>query len=83
LQKGRCIGHGAIPVLIDDGNDPLAKLVNPPRLLSHPLGGIGSVHAHGFAILRFAHDGSCAAEYYNDIDPTTPFYSESLGTGDR
>jgi hypothetical protein len=83
LQKGRCIGHGAIPVLIDDGNDPLTKLVNPPRLLSHPLGANGSVHAHGFTILRFAHDGSCAAEYYNDIDPTTPFYSESVGGGDR
>jgi hypothetical protein len=79
LAKGRCIGHGAVPVLISDGNNPLSKLTDPPKLLSKPLGGTGSVHAHGFAILRFAHDGSCQAGYYNDIDPTRPFYSETLG----
>ena len=81
LQKGRCIGHGAIPVLIGDGDDPLTKLVDPPKLLSHPLGADGSVHAHGFAILTFAHDGSCQVGYYNDTDPGRPFYSETLGGG--
>jgi hypothetical protein len=82
FAKGRCIGHGAIPVLIDDNNHPLAKLIEPtPKLLTSTLGGIGSVHAHGFAILRFVHDGSCTAEYYNDIDPQRPFYSEVLGVG--
>ena len=81
LQKGRCIGHGAIPVLIDDEDHPLTKLTKPtPALLSPPLGGEGSVHAHGFVILRFAHDGSCGAEYYNDTDPNRPFYSEALGS---
>jgi hypothetical protein len=79
MQKGRCIGHGAIPVLIDDANDPLANMVDPPDLLNHPLGANGSVHAHGFALLRFAHDGTCHAEYYNDVDLAAPFYSESLG----
>ena len=57
------------------------KLVGPPKLLTPPLGCNGSVHAHGFVILRFAHDGSCQAEYYNDIDPQRPFYSETLGGG--
>jgi hypothetical protein len=81
LEKGRCIGHGAIPVLIGDGDQPLTKIVNPPRLLSPPLGALGSVYAHGFAILRFAHDGSCGVQYYNDNDPSGPFYSELLGAG--
>jgi hypothetical protein len=81
LEKGRCIGHGAVPVLIGDGDAPLPKLVDPPRLLSPPPGANGSVHAHGFAILRFAHDGSCQVEYYNDTDPQASFYSESLGGG--
>ena len=81
LDKGRCIGHGAIPVLIDDSDHPLTRIADPPKLASPPLGALGSVHAHGFAIVRFAHDGSCAVEYYNDNDPSKPFYSESLGGG--
>ncbi len=81
LAKGRCIGHGAIPVLIGDEDHPLMKLVNPPKLLTPPLGCNGSVHAHGFVILQFAHDGSCHAEYYNDVDPQRAFYSETLGGG--
>jgi hypothetical protein len=81
LDKGRCIGHGAVPVLLGNGEHPLTKLNDPPKLLSKPLGAEGSVHAHGFAILRFAHDGSCQIGYYNDIDPTHPFYSETLGGG--
>jgi len=79
VEKGRCIGHGAIPVLIDDGNHPLTRLVDPPKLLTPPLGGVGAVHAHGFVILRFAHDGTCLAEYHNDTDAQRPFYSETLG----
>ena len=79
VEKGRCIGHGAIPVLIGDGNDPLTRLVDPPKLAAPPLGGIGAVHPHGFVILRFAHDGTCLAEYYNDTEVQRPFYSETLG----
>jgi hypothetical protein len=79
LAKGRCIGHGAVPVLIGDSDHPLTRLTDPPKLLSKPLGVMGSVHAHGFSILRFAHDGTCQVGYYNDIDPTRPFYSEALG----
>jgi Calcineurin-like phosphoesterase len=78
VEKGRCIGHGAIPVLIDDDDHPLAKLVGPPKLMAPPLGGVGAVHAHGFVILRFAHDGTCLAEYHNDTNPGRPFYSETL-----
>jgi hypothetical protein len=79
LAKGRCIGHGAIPVLMGDGDHPLANVVDPPTLLSRPLGADGPVHAHGFALLRFGHDGSCQSEYYNDNDRQRAFYVESLG----
>jgi 3',5'-cyclic AMP phosphodiesterase CpdA len=78
LAKGRCIGHGAIPVLAQDNDSPLKKIVDPPGLVSVPLGVVGHVHAHGFVILRFGHDGSCRAEYYNDSDPGRPAYSEAL-----
>lgn len=78
LNKGRCIGHGAIPVLAQDEDSPLTKIASPPGLISVPLGVTGQVHAHGFVILRFGHDGSCRAEYYNDTDPRQPAYSEAL-----
>lgn len=79
LEKGRCIGHGAVPVLAQDEDLPLKKIVNPPGVVSVPLGVVGQVHAHGFVILRFGQDGSCRAEYYNDTDPSKPAYSEALG----
>jgi len=49
------------------------------RFFNSLLGGIGAVHPHGFVILRFAHDGTCLAEYYNDTEVQRPFYSETLG----
>lgn len=79
MEKGRCIGHGAVPVLIGDGDRQLAKLVDPPTLLTAPLGHDSSVYAHGFAILRFAQDGSCHVEYYNDTDRQHAFFTEALG----
>ncbi len=79
LEKGRCLGHGAIPVLIGVGDHPLARLVDPPTLLTGPPGRDGEVYAHGFAILRFAENGACQAEYYNDNEPGHAFFSETLG----
>ncbi len=78
LEKGRCVGHGAIPVLAQDDNSPLTKIASPPRFLNVPLGVIGQVHAHGFVLLRFGDDGSCRADYYNDTDPRHPAYTEAL-----
>ena len=49
------------------------------RFFNSLLGGIGAVHPHGFVILRFAHDGTCLAEYYNDTEVQRPFYTEMLG----
>jgi Calcineurin-like phosphoesterase len=78
LDKGRCVGHGAVPVLVQDEASPLSKIVNPPDVISVPLGVDGQVHAHGFVILRFGQDGSCRAEYYNDANPGAPAYAEML-----
>jgi Calcineurin-like phosphoesterase len=78
LDKGRCIGHGAVPVLAQDEDKPLSKVLNLPGVISVPLGVDGQVHAHGFVILRFSQDGSCRAEYYNDTNPSEPAYAETL-----
>jgi len=79
LDKGRCLGHGAVPVLLGDGDHEIAGLVDPPALLTGPLGRVDSVYAHGFAILRFARDGGCQVAYYNDNEPGRAFYRETLG----
>jgi len=78
LDKGRCVGHGAVPVLVQDEAAPLGKVLSPPSVISVPLGVDGQVHAHGFVILRFGHDGSCRAGYYSDNNPDTPAYNEAL-----
>jgi hypothetical protein len=78
LEKGRCIGHGAVPVLAQDEDTPLKKIIDPPGAINVPLGVVGQIHAHGFVILRFGKDGSCRAEYYNDDDPTHTAYGETL-----
>jgi len=78
LNKGRCMGHGAVPVLAQDEDSPLNKIVNPPGVIAVPLGIDGQVHAHGFAILWLGQDGSCLAEYYNDTNPGEPAYAETL-----
>jgi hypothetical protein len=78
LEKGRCVGHGAVPVLAQDEDVPLKKLIDLPGVINVPLGIVGQIHAHGFVILRFGSDGSCRAEYYNDNDPSHAAYSEML-----
>jgi hypothetical protein len=78
LEKGRCIGHGAVPVLVQDQDSPLKKILDLPGVINVPLGVVGQIHAHGFVILRFGNDGSCRAEYYNDNDPSHAAYSEML-----
>jgi hypothetical protein len=77
LQKGRCIGHGAIPVLTDPGpNDPRSRNVNPPGVVSVPLGVDGQVYMHGFVILKLAPDGSATADYFQENSGNTPMWSQ-------
>lgn len=79
LAKGRCIGHGAVPVLVEPGSDrPLARIVDAPPFLPVALSDDDHVYMHGFAILRFGQDGSAVAEYYQENDRDKPTYAETL-----
>lgn len=65
LERGRCLGHGAVPVsVIDKIYEPLSQLDVTPSLLDQSkLGSTGGVYNHGYALLTFSGD-SCRAEYY-------------------
>jgi hypothetical protein len=68
LERGRCIGHGAVPVSIrDDIYLPLPDLVEQPTIEpGTKLGSRGAVYAHGYALLEL--DGeTCKARYYQDL----------------
>ncbi|HKM65385.1 MAG TPA: metallophosphoesterase [Acidisphaera sp.] len=79
LEKGRCIGCGAVPVFSGhDETDPLAKLRNPPPLLPAQLGREGDIYTHGFTVLRLGADGTGRADYFQDHDGSELIFSESL-----
>jgi Calcineurin-like phosphoesterase len=78
LSKGRCIGHGAVPVLVGTGDTVLPQIRNPPPILSVPMGADDQIYTHGFAIVRFAADGSAQAFYFDDTDFNTPIHVENL-----
>lgn len=69
LQRGRCLGHGAVPVsILDKIYDPVPGLDKIPTIVANTqLQQQGSVYAHGYAVLAFDTD-ACSAEYYQDID---------------
>lgn len=77
LERGRCVGNGAIPVLLaDDPYRPLPGLVDPPRLLPGIVPGRdGAVYAHGSALLRL---GAAASVEYYQTTQAQPLYVESL-----
>ncbi|WP_162596346.1 metallophosphoesterase [Methylobacterium sp. 17Sr1-1] len=81
LKRGRCIGHGAVPVFVEeDPYEPLAEVSVPPTLvprtqLSHD----GSYYRHGFAMLTLEADGTGSAAYFEDRDGVAvQTYSETL-----
>ncbi|MCA6122108.1 metallophosphoesterase [Bradyrhizobium sp. WSM 1704] len=65
LERGRCLGHGAVPVsVIDEIYKPLVDLGETPATIDQSkLATRGGVYNHGYAILSFDAD-SCNAEYY-------------------
>jgi hypothetical protein len=65
LERGRCLGHGAVPVsVIDEIYKPLPDLDDAPSLIDQSkLGTTGGTYNHGHALLAFQGD-SCRAEYY-------------------
>lgn len=78
LNKGRCIGHGGVPVLTGAGNTELTKLKDPPSLLNVQLGVDDCIYAHGFATIGLQADGSATASYFQDIDFSKPMFTETL-----
>ena len=77
LQRGRCVGNGAIPVLIaDQPYSPPDRLIDPPILLPGVAPGLdGAIYAHGSALLDLGRNAR--VEFYQTTQPT-PLYSERL-----
>ncbi len=74
LDRGRCVGNGAIPVFVaDQPYTPLAGLVSPPALIGGTsLGNDGTVYNHGYTIIT---PGLGSAAYYQHTDDR-PLYRE-------
>ena len=72
---GRCIGHGAFPVGIDEPKPPI--LPGVPVNAEVKLDKDVSSYRHGFAIMDL--DGPTAQiAYYEDSSPNTPLYQEQI-----
>ena len=82
LARGRCIGHGAIPVMSTEKiYTELPALKRPPKIIAGTkLATDGHVFAHGFAFLRMGpSDEAATAEYYQSISGRAePLYSEQI-----
>lgn len=76
LNKGRCLGHGAVPVFVDAPPNPVvAKIAYPPELMDIPLGNDGDTYKHGYAIVRL---DTGAARYYQ-TGVADPLFIEIIG----
>jgi hypothetical protein len=82
VVRGRCLGHGAIPVFAAEAPYvALPKLDNPPSLLSSVrIDAAGDVYGNGFAILQLDPTKKAAeVRYYQDIrGNTAEVFSEAL-----
>jgi hypothetical protein len=85
LAKGRCIGHGAIPVWTTlQPYRTRTDLPDPPRLVKDAAGrevqlpvGPDGVYDIGFALVRFQ-GPTAEVQYYVTSDPHRPLYVETL-----
>ncbi len=81
LDKGRCIGGGAIPVAAREAPyTPLARLAEKPPFLANvqpPLDEAGC-YAHVFAILKLGADGNGTASYYHNLNPAEALFTETI-----
>jgi Calcineurin-like phosphoesterase len=67
LERGRCLGHGAVPVSVRDQiYTPVGGLLTTPTIVANTkLQKQGGVYAHGYAILGFG--DACSVTYYQDV----------------
>jgi len=81
LQRGRCLGHSAIPVFADDTPyEVLAGITNAPGLVSGTkLSTAGQFHTHGFAVLTLQSQGNASVDYFEDLNGTArKLFTESI-----
>jgi S1-C subfamily serine protease len=73
VERGRCIGHSAVPVFVEDDPYENVKEVRfPPELVPNTqVSQDGSYYRHGFAILTLNAGGAGTAEYFEDRDGKT------------
>ncbi|WP_244474596.1 metallophosphoesterase family protein [Methylobacterium sp. Leaf85] len=82
LGRGRCIGHGAVPVFAEEGGrKPLEGLVDAPQLVPGTEPSVErGIYAHGFAMLTLGtSDMASHAEYFEVLEGTTrSVYAETI-----
>jgi hypothetical protein len=88
LEKGRCIGHGAIPAFLDPSPYSLLANIQPlPELVDVPgqpgqkleLAASGSIYDHGFVILELDDAALTAkASYYQTSQPDRAMFEEMI-----
>ncbi|MGM4932703.1 metallophosphoesterase family protein [Tardiphaga sp. 619_E2_N8_5] len=68
LQRGRCLGHGAVPTSTADRiYRPLPDLTDAPSIKDRTqLAQVGGVYAHGYSVLALQPD-FCSATYFQDM----------------
>jgi hypothetical protein len=86
LEKGRCLGHGAVPIFYEGGEPYDAKasvngvpLPNLPEVALAPetFKNDGTVYYQGFALLELQADKTGKASYYTS-EQCAPIYQEQL-----
>ncbi len=77
LERGRCVGNGAIPVFVRDAPyGVLDGVRDPPALIEGTeLGNDGTVMAHGFTTVTL---GRTTRAAYFEAGRTAPLYAETL-----
>jgi hypothetical protein len=79
LERGRCIGHGAVPVFTSASTySPHPGVSNPPALAKVQLDAADKIYTHGFTIIKLAEAESGTVEYYEDNDATKPIFIEAI-----
>jgi len=79
LERGRCIGHGAVPVFTSASTYlPHPGISSPPALARVQLDANDKIYMHGFTIIKLAENESASVEYYEDNDATNPIFMETI-----
>jgi hypothetical protein len=86
LARGRCLGHGAVPIFFDSGTpyDEKASVQGTPlpnlpevAVPADKYGHDGTVYYQGFALLELNKNKTGKASYYT-TNQTEPMYQEEL-----